>query len=778
VTATSVTLAYRPVRVGFLLRNSQDDFMAAVGYCTQLWGGIHNLMLPVESLEDRDWVGVVIHRYCVDVLVSIGSSAAIDAVVEEHAFLHWPSGTIGDNPMTNTGIPGERLSLFDMRVPFSDYWQREGRHMGESRAMLPTWNADDEMGLLFATTFGMYPVASSLPDLRTDFLRSTSAQAGNPRELSQLDWGSVLTPLETTRFGLAAHGTQASIESGLIGLNPGDVRELAHFWNLRAAGAYVIPVPTQEPDLFAPWIRHHSDELAHSWKSGDGKTEGRSIRYVHPNEDSPSMEWLSDLLPNDMRVDVSGELRTQSLSDRHIGNLPPSAEPRAVLATYGEKYGQEVLTVPLEPNIFRDADPGAWDDFQQLAISFETPSVPRDRTFHFPLINDLNRWLGDQVARGQFGSFRLQPDGFALLTAFYLPSIDLAPIEVQTLVEKLLDRAGITARRNVAGDVALRIVRMMGGLRAAQLLRIRGVRNLLASEKARHAIKFQQGVELIRDRTPAGSTFQQFSTYWRSAATGGPLTPDEVFRVLLEREVLRVGISIKCPNCRLDPFIEADLVGARVRCHYCGEDFLIGPLVRGKEWAYRLSGLFAREGSPSGAVPTILSMGQLSSVSLTGPVYALPAHDLKLRDLTCEADLVALEVSREGLATVAIGECKARGGVDQNDLQNLKLVRSAIRNSGVECTLVFGVLRDSFSEQEIQMFREFAQECAGERSLAAPRYQSLQAPALILLTNRELESDLGLLGHRDDSLPHPSPFSLQDLADNSAARYLQVGGDD
>ena len=125
-----------------------------------------------------------------------------------------------------------------------------------------------------------------------------------------------------------------------------------------------------------------------------------------------------------------------------------------------------------------------------------------------------------------------------------------------------------------------------------------------------------------------------------------------------------------------------------------------------------------------------------------------------------------------GFATVGIGECKAQGEVDRNDLENLSRIRTAIRQSGVECILIVAVLRDAFTDEELRVVRDFARECSAERSLSSSRYEYADAPGPILFTNTELESDLGVLGRRDESLPHPSPFSLRDLAENSAFRYL------
>ena len=47
---TTLTLSYRPVRIGFLVREGHiEDIVEAAGINTLLWGGIYNPIIPVSN---------------------------------------------------------------------------------------------------------------------------------------------------------------------------------------------------------------------------------------------------------------------------------------------------------------------------------------------------------------------------------------------------------------------------------------------------------------------------------------------------------------------------------------------------------------------------------------------------------------------------------------------------------------------------------------------------------------------------------------------------------
>ena len=47
---TSLSVKYRPIKIGFLVRDgSIDDLVKAAGINTLLWGGIHNPIIPISA---------------------------------------------------------------------------------------------------------------------------------------------------------------------------------------------------------------------------------------------------------------------------------------------------------------------------------------------------------------------------------------------------------------------------------------------------------------------------------------------------------------------------------------------------------------------------------------------------------------------------------------------------------------------------------------------------------------------------------------------------------
>lgn len=127
--------------------------------------------------------------------------------------------------------------------------------------------------------------------------------------------------------------------------------------------------------------------------------------------------------------------------------------------------------------------------------------------------------------------------------------------------------------------------------------------------------------------------------------------------------------------------------------------------------------MFEREGSPQGAIPSILAMSEVSRRPWSQELLVLPAQELTHQGETCESDLVAVEISPDGIPSVCLGECKERGRIEREDVERLSRVRSAIRRSGVECYVLFAVLRESFSDVELSMLRELSTRFAEERAL-------------------------------------------------------------
>jgi hypothetical protein len=300
------------------------------------------------------------------------------------------------------------------------------------------------------------------------------------------------------------------------------------------------------------------------------------------------------------------------------------------------------------------------------------------------------------------------------------------------------------------------------------MFRVRGVRSLLASGDARTGVTFAKAREIVRDKIHPHAPGTSFET---TASFLGETRPEDVLRRLIGWEVLRPGLRLECPNCLINSVIDVDDIGREIQCPLCGARTLLG--ARAGEWVYSLSGVFQREGGDQGAIPGLLTWGELDHLgTMRDQVFFLPAHDLKTPTRLCETDLMSMEISpMTGRPAFCVGESKSTASrIDEKDVENLLEVRSLLRGTGIECYVVLSILREQFTDDELSIVRGAAVGLAGELTVGG----ETPGPAspFIMFSLSDLESDPTISrALLPPGLPHQTPRSFQELAENSRARY-------
>lgn len=777
----SLTVAHRPVRVGLLVRaKSAEDFLEAVSVSTSLWGGLHNPILPVAETGESPWIETIVRRYQVDVLASPSDPTAFSDIKARLGHVPWPYMMGGGQPLlSELGGEGPAFSLVDIALPLSHYWVKEWRHVSETPALLPVCISTSPLAPMYAASFGRFPSATSpYPSLEEGFRRSTKARPVDlETERPKKEWHEALWPIVGTTLGLTHQASEARfLDSGCVVGDPSNVDHLIFFWNLRAAGADVIFVPSDNVDPHLAIVESHLKRLL-SRPSRWGQDSERWFEVWQPEEFGSARggsgrhevpEAIAELVKGSAKLAV-GSLNDYTWTQPTLGNLPPTSAPRSVLATFDERYGGPHISADLSARPFPEAEMSRSRGWQYWAWAIEsTPrALPEETTLRLPLLRDLNDWYSRAFMPAYPGTLRVQPEGFDLLKPVNDATLELSPLPIDALIGKLFERAGIQSKRSFAGEVTQRVLETMGGLRPSLIFKVTGVRKLLAEEKARRGVKRPHAVQLILDKDSATkrASFDHFRSYWRD------ITPETILEILLERGVFRAGLELSCPKCKLLPFVEADRIGDEIQCPLCGFRFALAPLVHGKEWVFRISGVFEREGSPHGAIPAILAMAELARRDfLSGSTIVRPATDLTFDRRSCETDLVGLEISNEGFPSIVIGECKSQKAIDENDIRNLKEVRQRIRASGVECYLLFAVLREKFTDDEVALLRDLSNEFVTDRLMGLSVGSLAPAGPPILFTTRELEADPWSATPSEG--PHSHPMSLHDIAENSQANYL------
>jgi len=766
----SLPLAIRPVRVGILISTqTTDDIVRAATICSGLWGGIFNYLIPITEYVDS-----AIQSLAVDVLVTASGSPEAEAILDRYEHLQLRTLSIEHQSLFSTDSRGDIFStLADIVYPVYQHWWDEGRHASTPQAVLPIWPSSHPKRALLATTFGVFPPpGSDLPDLAAVFSHSFGADAQEVSGAPEAAWAAATTPIQATRLDLSLWGRFSPFEAGLVVGDPGNALHLAAFWNLRASGRAALFCPRTGPDAWTDFLREF---LRLNISTADQAEERWARLWICVDDDyeDPEIpESFATLTPEGVKTLVERFPVHQARFYRDESRA--QTEWTTVLASVDDRFGTKYVTAsPSSP--FPDARRDLAPRRQLWFVCFSSQSMwdlAEGWTLKLPKVPALNEWLAREMVRTSSGALRVQAGGFDVIDHATSGHISISPIPSRDLVASIFSNADIEMTLKTPGQIAYRILDMIGDRHWSRVFRIRGVRELISSRQARTGLAFSRAVELIRDKDPATkvSSFDRFESFG-----GRDSTPESVFRQLLEWEVFRPQLSLVCPNCALTTNIEADSVGNRVTCTLCSHQFLLGPQLTGKEWRFRISGVFEREGGPEGVISTLLSWGELERAGGIGDELLLfPAHDLAGDGLRCETDLVALEVSpNTGNPSICVGECKTKGRIEETDLANLTEVRRRLRASGIETYIVLAIQRDSFDDAEMRMLTEFTKRVASEEdALGVPFYETREATPFILITRRELEMPPWTSAPAIEGVPHRYPMSFRDLAENSKVGHL------
>jgi hypothetical protein len=736
--ATNVRVAYRPARVGFLLRaDSLDDVHTAARLATLLWGGVYD---PLIAVDDVEKASQLVARFRPDVLHAVAADETLDAVIAAHPHLGWPHALEYFNGRL-TSHEGE-LPFLDVRPAISAIYS-DLRQARASPWLRPTW-ADGEEAPLYSVLFGDY----GLEDYVDWFVRGLHAGQIDIVQLPPgVDW--TRTPLGVTAFALEPPFPPGGLTSdGVVLGDPASAADLALFWNLRAGGL----------DL-AFWPREDVGNLQATAALRVTQLVARPAREPEPGfylwsttpwpQQSELPEALARALGEHERVlaHLNWDTFRQPL---HLPQ-PVAADETSVLGVLEDDgYANARLSVPLPPSPFQGVEP---ELFQERLLTRMSLLVDSDQghTLRLPYLPDLNDWYDREVTVVGDGA-RVEVSALSVFTRPRDSSLSLRLPERADVVRRVFARAGVTATPSAAGRAVDVVGAQLRGLQGARVLRAPGVRELL--------------------RTPK---WRNWETALGTIARGGlpdqrNQTASDVLAALLERGALVAGLKLQCPNCRVRERYALDQLGEAMRCPRCRNTFAPTPRLQDSIWEYAASGFFADEGA-HGAVPVLLTMMRLAQDTSIDR-FIVSNHDLRADRVDCESDLLVLEQHHDGRLAVAVSECKDAGEIDQQDIENLAAVAERMHASGVECYLIFTTLRDEFTPAELDRFRAYREQLDGQWSHDTSAFESWPRPAPVLYTPRELgQWQVYPVGDRD-GLPHEHLLGLRELAANSAARYL------
>jgi len=723
-----VNIVYRPLRIAWAIHSDDlDAYRRAVRYSHALWGGRFN---PIVFADREDEAGRLIDLFRVDLIIALGDHDVVKEFPKKYPHLINPfkyqevfmkDGTYSHHWTNVLDVYNTLIHLRDKPV-----W----KEIKEEGVRLFTWQQDDPLADVFLTQLGSYP---SVEEVGTDY-RKIYLEASDGKESTL----SPTTPIPTetidhpsisylSRHGLERHYSVSTRHDppGFFVGSGSNLDDLVCHWNLRACDIPLWFIDLAHidryPDLIPAWdkrmremvanYRHESDRYVAVWSKQEDSDEACRIfsadRFMHHHVCDSTWNRLNVLPPT-----------------MYFGEA-------SVLGVIGDENGKPKVSFALADKPFSG---DSYFNHQLLiaSISFIGGLYGNDQlNFRAPYLPELNEFYARSM-HFEYNKLRVEPDSIGLVIDAADHDSFVYALRIDDLMVQVFGMAGYDSKLSAAGLLTRQLIARLGGLQGARAFKIPGVRRLLNTHGIRDSFLKNDALAIIGKKNsdnPDASFNNHKDLHIGPRPRGTQLTALAVFGHLVEKGLYRIGAELLCPGCSMKSWIPLDSLKHQISCDLCGHGYdATRQLVDNDKWHYRRSGVFGAEKNTLGAVPVTLTLQQLDSSfhgAFDGNMYS-PSLDLSPKNNTkqCEVDFVWIVPRAYPRKTVVIiGECKDKGPITNEDIDNLKCIANAFPRKRFKTYVVLSQIAP-FSAEQI----EYAKTLNDKRRWRA-----------ILLTARELE---------------------------------------
>ena len=771
---TTVSIGYRPIRIGFLIKdNSLEDFLKCCKVNTLLWGGILNPIIPVG--DNPAIAQDLIDSFAVDLLLPFSTGKEIENLIAKNMHLAERSRISKDVFYEDWRTKKKIPSYVDILHLIDHFWEKDFKHSKDDRSRCRwfTWDEKDPLANLFTVIFGQYPVEVGLKDNYEDAFRN-GLRAKELRIEASLDpdWAQKISPIKFTQSRLDNYRER---DGGVFIGDGQNLFDLVLFWNLRASGVNVAFLPEKHFDRFKDYIQRYLSDLDDQPSRNPNFEDWINI-YSSGNS-HPAVEGLKDKFVTRKKLVLCRLCDPRT----HFFNLGSGhSEFKAMSVTAFVEKADECPSIDIPiPSSSPFSEDRLYNQAYALLCGFSNDYAYPGHTLKLPYLPDLNEFYGRQSLVIDPFKLRIQHDGtIALLEHGGHASQRFNPIPIADIMLKILERAGMHVEHSQAGRITNLIINRMGGIDSCRVFKVRGVRKLL--KELSEGKSFTEAKRIIFE-----DNFEKFHDLYIESRKKKNLTADDVLRHLLRKNVLKIEPiwwysvltkvirkekEFSCENCGYKSRISVTRFNDFWECPFCDHSHFL-PVILSRQlvhdrkmWLVKKTGLFSKDNNQEGSIPVLLTLMMLNTTLGHGIESKwCTSLNLKVKGVPCEIDFALLDLGPrfDGQdLSIAIGECKESDEITDDMIQKLCLVKEAIEASGIKCYLIFSKTSSGFSDAEKERFKKLMGEA--KRRIVP-----------ILFSNCELEPYNAYWFHpKKDTLPYQYPHNFSEMAANSVHMYL------
>ncbi len=748
----TINVKLRPIKFAFLIDHRDKNALSeSISINSFLWGGSFNPIIPVYNQSPRIWrenlgkgpnpkeiIEGYLDAYDPDFVVLTGKLIAPSVDFGNRQVIKASEILAG---VKENGIPRYGIGLFEIvnsfitkelkfirKAPLDIIWPRFGRtnnlFMSSVFGMLPK-DIEDIFKSKFADALGAKQISCNIENF-ADYFRPIKLF---PRRLTSFF-------IKPVRYNIWNRGDCIFF---LDAKNPSDIID---YWNLRAIGWSVLPVPKQVASL------SNIKELA---------SEFIDENYF-PDRYNPHYYYRTTLLKSRSTSENEIEDFVTSL------NIPDPIKPGESKFIFQSWYPRihdewardhdgveccELAARDIEHDISEDQDKIRFKTLDpEFNVRFSGKQrFANDLKFRVyggkemvaEVIPEGNRNLVKAIGYIGLDEWRFSKRGISYLARYPNRSIHISIPKAEKVFSEWLLSKGWKVKLSSAGRIAKQMIKQLGGIWDISVIANEGIIKLLQTMNSGGVgnvndllKKIDDLSKLLRKRGldeasdefvkcqktlsetlfSLGSVDHSMSRekFWAEISkisSQRRFEPDvkRAVQKLLDVQMFRLGIAVKCPICTQRSWYSIEDAGYELQCSKCLERFPIPSHSPDDiKWSYRTFGPFSLPKQSYGVFSVLLTLRFFSQV-LEATITPMMSFDAsKENKKKIEADLGLLfqkSKFRTSATELIFVECKTYNNIALNDVERMSFLGSQFPGA----VLVFATLKKSLTEKEKEMLR-------------------------------------------------------------------------
>ena len=782
MTRGTINVKLRPIKLAFLVNpKDKESLLKAIEINTFLWGGMYNPIIPTYKQISSKWkdrpfenptaksvVTGYLDNFDPDYVVPMGECIDYNFDIGHRKKINDASEILAS--VEKNGVPNYGIGLFEVLEYFFD---QELKFQRKYPLDLCVPRFDARFSLFLAGVFGRLP-----ENIDTIFWRNFSesleakkvdCSASNYAEL--LDSQKIFLG-HMTGFYLESRGR---VEKRIFFLDASKSLDIMDYWNLRAIGWDVLPIPKQfaqsgkmlqltQDFIAANYVPHYSNPEIYHYTT---ILKSRSI-----SEDEHRQ--FSDLLD----IACSDEIRKNSKVASQTW-YPRMWNEWARRSDHVECCELEADTD--EHNISPNEETIHFKTLDPKFVSFHFAGLEAsrfaneidfklygDKELRAEVIPESEVQLARAIDKLSFLHWRISKSGLVYLSPHSDRVVDLSLPQAEEVFTRWMKLKGWTVELSAPGRIAKQMIQQLGGVEGTWILAQEGIIQLLRKMNSSDEILTELHKEILKlqrllkqnDLHTAEQEVESFVKDLKKielqlGGDGKSLleehvrneiqeitnrlgyeiedAADRIIQQLVDAKVFQLGLEVQCPVCTQRSWYSVKGTDYELQCSSCLTRFSLPHASKEIKWSYRPLGPFSLPNHAQGAYTVLLTLRFFSGFSLlkgaTTPLMSFTAQKDGMKPLETDLALFFQESKYRNTKTEVIFiECKTFNSFRQKDVDKMADLGKAFPGA----IIAFAKLEEHLRDEEKTIL------CALVNRSRKNRLNNRPFNPVLILTGKEL----------------------------------------